>query len=149
MRDAAVRPPRPADKDAATSARLAALKGIGVQIATVLTREVFYRDFANRREVGAYFGLTPTPWRSGSMDYEQGIAKSGNPRARTMAIELAWLWRRWQPDSALARWFERRVGSAKGRVRRIAIVALARKLVVALWRYVLNGLVPDGAALKA
>ena len=136
------------DSGAATVRRLAALKGIGVQTATVLSREVLWRDFANRRQLGGYVGLTPTPWRSGGMVREQGIGKAGNPRARTALIELAWLWLRWQPDSALSRWFHHRVGTATGRVRRIAIVALARKLAVALWRYVHTGLVPDGAVLK-
>ncbi len=137
------------DAGAVKAARLTALKGIGPQIATVLAREVFYRSFGNRREVASYTGLCPSPWRSGGMVREQGVSKAGNARARTCAIELAWLWLRWQPDSALARWFTGRVGSARGRVRRIAIVALARKLMVALWRYVETGLVPDGAVLKA
>lgn len=136
------------DAAAVRAARLTALKGIGPQIATVLAREVFYRSFGNRREVASYTGLCPSPWRSGGMVREQGVSKAGNARARTCAIELAWLWLRWQPDSALARWFTERVGSARGRVRRIAIVALARKLMVALWRYVETGLVPDGAVLK-
>jgi len=137
------------DSGAAKVRRLAALKGIGVQTTTVLTREVLWRDFTNRRQLGGYVGLTPTPWRSGGMVREQGIGKAGNARARTALIELAWLWLRWQPDSALTRWFHSRVGTATGRVRRIAIVALARKLAVALWRYVHTGLVPDGAVLKA
>lgn len=147
-RDEMVKAPVAGDAGAATIRRLAGLKGIGIQIATVLTREVFWRDFVNRREVGSYVGLTPTPWRSGGIEREQGVSKAGNPRARTTAIELAWLWLRWQPDSGLARWFNERVGVARGKVRRIAIVALARKLIVALWRYVQTGLVPDGAAVK-
>ena len=111
--------------------------------------EVFFRDFKNRREVGSYFGLTGTPFDSGGTRREQGISKAGNPRARTMAIELAWLWRRHQPGSALSRWFEERVGDQKGRVKRIAIVALARKLMVALWRFLEHGLVPEGAIVRA
>jgi transposase len=129
--------------------RLMALTGIGPVCAGVLVREVFYRDFANRREVAHYPGLTPSPWRSGRVRREQGISKAGNPRARCMAIELAWLWLRHQPGSALAAWFRTRVGGAKGRLRRIMAVALARKLIVALWRYLVDGIVPEGAAFKA
>jgi transposase len=106
------------------------------------------RDFRNRREVGGYFGLTPSPWQSGGVRRDQGIAKSGNPRARRTAIELAWLWLRHQPGSALVRWFHDRVGEAKGRMRRIMLVAMARKLIVSLWRYVTEGPVPEGATLK-
>jgi transposase len=130
-------------------ARLTAFKGIGPEFATVLTGEVFYREFANRRQLAAYVGLDASPWRSGAMSRDQGIAKAGNPKARTTMIELAWMWLRHQPDSTLSRWFRERVGALKGRPRRIAIVALARKLLVALWRYVETGLVPDGATLKA
>ena len=137
------------DPVAAKIARLVEMKGIGAQLATVLGREVFYRSFANRRELAAYVGLCACPWRSGGMAREQGISKAGNPQARTAMIELAWLWLRWQPESTLARWFTGRVGTAMGRVRRIAIVALARKLLVALWRYLETGLVPEGAVTKA
>jgi transposase len=91
----------------------------------------------------------PTPWRSGTIDREQGISKAGNPRLRHIMVELAWLWVRHQPDSALARRFRARVGTETGRVRRIAIVALARKLLIALWRYVNLGEVPEGAVLKS
>lgn len=125
--------------------RLAELKSIGPVIAQVLVGEVFYRHFTNRRQVGSYLGLTGTPYDSGSSRREQGISKAGNSRARTVAIELAWLWLRHQPDSELSRWFRERVGKLKGRIRRIAIVALARKLIVALWRYLETGLVPTGA----
>ena len=91
----------------------------------------------------------PSPWQSGSIERDQGISKSGNRRLRKTMIELAWFWLRHQPDSALSRWFRARVGAAKGRVRRIAIVALARKLLVALWRFVTQGVVPEGAVFKA
>jgi transposase len=128
---------------------LTRLKGIGSQIAAVLYLEGLYRYFGNRREVAAYAGLAPTPWRSGTIDREQGISKAGNPRLRHIMVELAWLWVRHQPDSALARGFRDRVGVEKGRVRRIAIVALARKLLIALWRYVNLGEVPEGAVLKS
>jgi transposase len=132
-----------------TAARLTRLRGIGLPFATVLSHEVFFRDFRNRREVGAYLGLAPSPWQSGRVRREQGISKAGNPRARGTAIELAWLWLRHQPGSALAQWFHERAGSSKGRMRRILLVAMARKLMIALWRFVTEGTVPSGAVLKA
>jgi len=125
------------------------LKGIGPEFASLLWLEALFRSFANRRQVGAYGGLAPSPWQSGSIERDQGISKSGNHRLRRTLIELAWSWLRHQPNSALSRWFRARVGAAKGRIRRIAIVALARKLLVALWRYVTQGVVPEGAELKA
>ena len=125
------------------------LKCLGPAFATTLTNEVFYKDFRNRREVASYFGLTPSPWQSGGIDRDQGISKAGNPRARCAAIELARLWLRHQPDSALTQWFRQRTLNAGKRIKRTAIVALARKLIVALWRYLTTGLVPEGAALKA
>jgi len=124
------------------------LKCLGPAFAATLTSEVFYKDFRNRREVGSYFGLTPTPWRSGGIDRDQGISKAGNPRARCAAIELAWLWLRHQPDSKLTLEYRKRTLDAGKRIKRVAIVALARKLVVALWRYLTTGLVPEGAVLK-
>jgi transposase len=125
------------------------LKGLGPVFAATLTNEVFYKDFRNRREVAGYCGLAPSPWRSGGIDREQGISKAGNPRARLKAVELAWLWRRHQPDSALSRWFAERTTNAGKRAKRIAIIALARKLIVALWRYLTTGLVPEQAVMKA
>ncbi|HEY6603993.1 MAG TPA: IS110 family transposase [Xanthobacteraceae bacterium] len=125
------------------------LKALGPTFAATLTNEVFYKDFRNRREVAAYCGLTPSPWRSGGIDLEQGISKAGNPRARLKAIELAWLWLRHQPESELSRWFRARTANAGKRAKRIAIVALARKLIVALWRYLSTGLVPAEATMKA
>jgi transposase len=127
--------------------QLTQLKAIGVNDAQVLANEVFYRRFDNRRQVGACLGLTGTPYSSGAAERDQGISKAGNRRARTTAVELAWRWVHWQPDSPLSRWFKARVGDARGRVRRIAIVALARKLIVALWRYLETGVVPEGAVL--
>jgi transposase len=124
------------------------LKGIGPVGGQKLVNEVFYRSFANRRQVGSYFGLAGTPYDSGESRREQGISKAGNRRARELAIELAWLWLRHQPDSELSCWFRQRVGAMKGRVRRIAIVAMARKLMVALWRYLTTGVVPTGAVLR-
>jgi transposase len=131
----------------AKAAQLVKLKAVGPQTAQVLTNEVFYRDFKNRRQVGSCFGLTDTPYDSGDSRRQQGISKAGNHRARKAAIEFAWLWLRYQPDSELSRWFVQRVGSVKGRIRKIAIVALARKLMVALWRYLQTGLVPVGAVM--
>ena len=136
------------DAEDGHAARLTRLRGIGLTFATVLANEVFFRDFRNRREVGGYLGLAPSPWQSGGVRRDQGIAKAGNPRARRTAIELAWLWLRHQPGSALVRWFHERVGPGTGRMRRILLVAMARKLIVALWRYVTLGTVPEGALLK-
>jgi transposase len=129
--------------------RLQALKGVGPVFAATLTNEVFYKDFRNRREVAGYCGLAPSRWQSGASDREQGISKAGNHRARQKAIELAWLWLKHQPDSALTQWFRQRTVNASRRIRRIAIVALARQLIVALWRYLTTGLVPGDAVLKA
>ena len=131
------------------AAHLLKLKGMGPEFASLLWLESLFRSFANRRQVAAYAGLAPSPWQSGGVERDQGISKSGNRRLRHTMIELAWFWLRYQPDSALSRWFQARVGAGKGRVRRIAIVALARKLLVALWRYVTQGVVPEGAVFKA
>jgi transposase len=131
------------------AAVLVKLKGIGPAFAAVLWFEALFRPFGNRRQVAAYAGLAPSPWQSGSLDRDQGIGKSGNSRLRKTMVELAWLWLRYQPASAISRWFAARVGTARGRVRRIAIVAVARKLLVALWRFVTQGVIPEGAVLKA
>ena len=149
QRDAAVESKSAPSETVVRIQRLTHLKGIGPQIATVLGTEIFYREFANRRSLGSYLGLTPSPFKSGGMDRDLGISKAGNPRGRTTMIELAWLWLRYQPGSKLARWFEQRTNGLKGRVRRIAIVAVARKLAIALWRYVETGLIPADAELKA
>jgi transposase len=125
------------------------LKSLGPVFSAGLVNEAFYKDFRNRREVAGYFGLAPSPWQSGGTDREQGISKAGNPRARKMAIELAWLWVRHQPDSTLTQWFRQRTANSSRRIKRIAVVALARKLIVALWRYLTTGLVPEFAVLKA
>jgi transposase len=129
--------------------RLVKLHGIGAEFATVLTREVFYRPFQNRRQVASYVGLTPAPYDSGDTKHDQGINKAGNTRARVIAVQMAWLWLRYQSKSDLSLWYYRRVGDLKGRVRRIMIIALARKLVIALWRYVETGKVPTGAIVTA
>jgi transposase len=109
--------------------------------------EAFWRDFENRRQVGGASGLTPWPWDSGDMRTDQPISKVGNRRGRTMAIECAWMWTLHQPDSALTRWWRQRFAGGGKRLRRIGIVALARKLMIALWRYVKQDLVPEGAVL--
>lgn len=127
---------------------LAQLNGIGAQIATTLWSEALYRHFDNRRQVAAYAGLAPTPWKSGSIDHEQGVSKAGNPRLRTTMIQVAWLWTRHQPASALTLWFKERVQRNGGRLRKTTIVALARKLLVAFWKYVTAGVVIDGAAMR-
>ncbi|HKQ86707.1 MAG TPA: IS110 family transposase [Candidatus Acidoferrales bacterium] len=138
-----------AERGGAQAAALVRLKGIGQISGVPLCREVFYRHFNNRRELASYFGLPPSPYNSGTMRVDQGISKAGNPRARRLAIEIAWLWIRHQPNSTLSKWFAQRVGEAKGRIRRIAVVALARKLMVALWRYLETGLIPEGAVMNA
>ena len=125
------------------------IKGIGPEFAAILWMEAFFRSFANRRQIAAYAGLAPTPWQSGSVDREQGVSKAGNPRLRTTLIQLAWLWLRHQPQSALALWFKERVARNGGRFKKTTIVALARKLLVALWKYVTAGVVIEGAAMKA
>jgi transposase len=126
-------------------AMLMAVKGIGPEFAAILWSEGFCRHFSNRRQVAAYAGLAATPWRSGAIVHEQGVSKAGNPRLRTTMIQLAWLWLRHQPQSALARWFNER---ARKGWRKSAIVALARKLLVALWKYVSGGVVIEGAVIK-
>jgi transposase len=148
-----------AERDAIASAKtehsgakkildLTKIKCIGPGFATTLVGEVFYRSFDNRKQLGSYVGLSPAHFQSGAMCLDQGISKAGNAMARTVMIELAWLWLRHQPASPLSVWFHERVGKLKGRIRRITIVAVARKLLIALWRYLENGLVPEGAILK-
>ncbi len=123
-------------------------KGIGAESAATLWLEALFRHFDNRRQLASYAGLAPTPWQSGSVDREQGVSKAGNPRLRAILIELAWLWLRHQPQSALALWFKERVKRNGGRMKKTTIVALARKLLVALWKYVTAGIVIEGAVMK-
>jgi transposase len=130
------------------AAMLLDFNGIGPEFAVILWSEGLFRYFDNRRQIASYAGLAPTPWQSGSIDREQGVSKSGNPRLRTMLIQLAWLWVRHQPQSALTLWFEERVKSNGGHHKKSAIVALARKLLVALWKYVTAGVVIEGAVMK-
>jgi transposase len=138
-----------ADAMRSPPAMLINLNGIGPEFAAVLWSEGLYRSFANRKQVAAYAGLAPTPWQSGSIAREQGVSKAGNARLRTTMLQLAWLWLRHQPQSALARWFHERVTRNGGRLRKTTIVALARKLLVALWKYVTAGVVIDGAVVRA
>jgi transposase len=128
--------------------QLAGLRGVGVQSATILVREAFVRRFANGKALGSYAGLTATPYNSGGMEREQGISKAGNRRLRTVMVELAWIWQRYQPDAAHVRWFRERAGPTGRRMRKVMVVALARKLLIALWRYAVDGVVPEGAVLK-
>ena len=129
-------------------ARLLQLKGVGPEFANVLWSEGLYRHFDNRRQLAAYAGLAPTPWQSGSVDHEQGVSKAGNSRLRTTMVQMAWLWLRHQPDSAQSLWFQHRVERNGGRLRKPLIVAMARKLLVALWQYATAGVVIEGAAMK-
>lgn len=129
--------------------QLLQLKGIGENSAWLYVMEFFgWRDFHNRREIGALAGLTPTPFQSGADDHEQGISKAGNTLIRAMAIEIAWGWLRHQPDSALSQWYQERFGAGSTRLHKIGIVALARKLLIALWHYLESGEPPLGATLK-
>jgi transposase len=129
--------------------QLLKLKGIGMNSAWVYVMEFFaWRGFRNRREVGSLAGLTPTPYQSGESAREQGISKAGNRRIRAMAVEIAWAWLRFQPDSQLSRWYQERFGKGNSRTHRIGIVALARRLLVELWQYLETGALPDGACLK-
>jgi len=130
------------------AARMAMLKGIGPQSGWVLSKELFgWREFNNRKQVGALVGLTPTPFDSGQSDREQGISKSGSRRLRTLMLQLAWFWLRYQPNSKLTCWFNENYGAGTKRNRRVGIVAVARKLLVALWKYVERGELPEGAEL--
>ena len=130
--------------------QLMRLRGIGDNSAWLFVMEFFgWREFRNRRQVGGLSGLTPTPYQSGDESQEQGIDKSGNCPIRAMTIEIAWGWLRYQPNSELSRWYQRRFGHGSQRIRKIGIVALARKLLVALWRYLETGEIPAGAELKA
>lgn len=130
-------------------AQLIQLRGMGPRGAWILVKELFgWRRFSNRRELAGCLGLAPTPYASGDSQIEQGISKAGNRRARALLVELSWGWLRLQPESALTQWFNRRFASAGKRMRRVGIVALARRLAIALWRYLEHGEIPSGAVLK-
>ena len=140
---------RSVDPEVEKVRQLLRLKGIGLNSAWVDTMEFFaWREFRNGKEVGALAGLTPTLHQSGDSSRERGMSKAGNRHVRALAIEIAWGWLRYQPESELSQWYQRRFGEGSSRVRRIGIVALARKLLVALWRYLETGLIPQGAVLK-
>ncbi|MBI3985406.1 MAG: IS110 family transposase [Lentisphaerae bacterium] len=130
------------------AAKLCRIKTIGHVTATALSRDFFWRDFRNRREVGSMAGLTGSPYQSGTMAIDQGISKAGNSRIRALMIELAWTWQRMQPQSELTRWYSERLAKGNKRHKHTLIVALARKLLVALWKYLETGEVPAGAVLK-
>jgi transposase len=147
QRDAVLEEEAP-DKAGRMIQQLTTLRGIGVQSATVLVREAFVRDFTNGKALGSYAGLSATPYNSGGVSREQGIAKAGNRRLRTVMVELAWLWQRYQSGSVHVRWFRERAGTMGARIRKVMVVALARKLLIALWRFVTQGVVPAGASLK-
>ncbi len=134
-----------ADRAAARIALLTELKGIGPNDATLLVNEVIYRNFRNRRELASWVGLVPTPWASGAVERDHGIGRDGPGWVRAMLVQMAWRWLLHQPDSPLSKWFHDRCGEAKGRARRVMIIAVARKLVIALWRYTETGLMPTGA----
>ena len=138
-----------AQADNMPAAMLLNLKGIGPEFAAILYSEGLFRHFDNRRQLAAYAGLAPTPWQSGSIRHEQGVSKAGNVRLRTTMVELSWLWIRYQPGSALTRWFQERVQHNGGRLKKPTIVALARKLLIALWKYATAGVVIEGAVMKA
>lgn len=142
---------KPEEPVAQGARRLCELKSIGANSAWLFSGEFFaWRQFRNRRQVGALAGLAPTPYQSGDrLNREQGISRNGNARVRSMAIEIAWSWLRFQPTSQLSLWFQQRFGAGGSRSRRIGIVALARKLLVALWRYLDQGIIPEGALLKS
>jgi transposase len=149
MADRGVEPGEATPPAPSVPAMLLALKGIGPETASVLWLEGLSRSFDNRRQVAAYAGLAPSHWQSGKIDHDQGVSKAGNPRLRTSLVQLAWLWVRHQPDSALTIWFKTRVAQNGGRQKKTTIVALARKLLVALWKYVNAGVVIDGAIVQA
>lgn len=126
---------------------LVAVQGVGGTSAAILAREVFARSFASRRQLGSYLGLTPSAYDSGSMTRSQGISKAGNSWARRILIEVAWLWQKYQPASPLSSWYLQKTTGQSSRIRRIMLIALARKLAISLWRYVETGLIPEGVVM--
>jgi transposase len=145
-RDAVLEEEAP-DKAGRMIQELVKLRGIGVQSATVLVHEAFVREFANGKALGSYAGLLRRH-NSGGTEREQGIDKAGNRRLRTVVVELAWLWQRYQPGAAEVRWFRERVSGTGARMRKVMVVALARKLLIALWRFATQGVLPEGAIMK-
>lgn len=147
-RDQVMTKPDP-DREERMIRLLVMIYGLGVETATLLVRELLWRGFRDRKALAKYAGITGTPFKSGGMDREQGIGRDGNPRVRGCLLQLAWRWLGFQPESALTKWFHERTAGAKGRIRKVMIVAMTRKLLVALWRYVETGQVPEGARLSA
>lgn len=139
----------PTTRTAAMAVKLARLRGLGSESGWQLSHEFFWRQFSNRRQVGSASGLTGCPYNSGTSNHEQGISKAGNARVRVLMVETAWRWLLFQPHSALSQWFQKRFGAGTGRMRRIGIVALARKLLIALWKYLTWDQMPEGAVVKA
>jgi transposase len=143
------RPPDAATPTGHAIEQLQTLRAIGVTGAWVLATEIFgWRQIKNRRQLGGRVGLVPAPYQSGETAYDQGITRAGNTHVRRVMVQLAWVWLQYQPHSALSQWYRQRFGGGGKRLRRIGIVALARKLLIALWRYLETGTVPDGAQLK-
>ncbi|EIZ77309.1 transposase [Novosphingobium sp. Rr 2-17] len=128
---------------------LSEIYGFGANFPAMLARELFYRRFGNRKQLASYVGLTPMPHQSGNVDKDRPIGRAGNARARKTLVQAAWLWLRYQPNGELAARFRQRVGELKGRTRRIAIVAMARNLLIALWRYTETGEIPTGTIFRA
>ncbi len=149
VRDSLVAQKPAVDQSPACPAQLMTLRGVGPDFAEVLWSEGLYRHFDNRRQLASYAGLSPSPWQSGSINSEQGISKAGNPRLRSIMVQLSWFWLLHQPDSALSRWFHDRVKLDGGRRKKLTIVALARKLLIALWKFARHGVVIEGAVFKA
>jgi transposase len=142
-------PPDPATPTGWAIVHVPLLRGIGLTGAWILATEIVgWREIANRRQLGSLVGLVPAPYQSGDMAHDQGITRAGNRHVRRVTVQLAWLWLQHQPESAPAQWYQRRFGGGSTRLRRIGIVALARQLLIALWRYLETGAVPDGATLK-
>ena len=135
----------PDRKKVATLIRLA---GIGELSATLLVAEVFHRQFQSRRHLASYLGLAPSPYASGDVERDQGIGKAGNKPARTLLVEIAWSWMRHQPSSELTAWYRSKFADQGARGRKVGIVAVARKLAIALWRFVEEGIIPPGAVLN-
>src|SRR4029077_10722797 len=138
------------DRVAHVARQLLTLRSVGEASAAAFSAEIFgTRTFQNPRQLGALSGLVPVPYRSDQRVQDQGISKAGRAELRRVAIQVAWMWVRWQPGSALTQWFARRFNAAGGRARRIGMVAFARKLLIALWRFVEHGVIPEGAELKS
>jgi transposase len=141
--------PKPTTTMGRYVAAVPTLRGIGPIGTWTLATEIFgWREIKNRRQLGGLVGLVPAPYQSGDRMHDQGITRAGNKHVRRLMVQLAWSWLRYQPDSALTQWYEGKFGRGSRRLRRIGIVALARKLLIALWRYAEHGEIPEGAMVK-